>query len=83
MEFVIYVLCIAFAVLSFFITYLIVKERSARLYFIVPIYINIVIIVALYTKAISSFGLLGILGFTPLCIKIKKRRQMNDKNNKT
>lgn len=72
MNVLIYVLCVIVAGISFIWTYVIVKEKSKMIWIIFPTFMNIIIILVLYTQKIIYFGLLGVMGVIPIILNIKK-----------
>jgi len=68
-----YVLCLIFALCSFGIVFLFIKEKKSPFLMIMPVYINIVIILVIYTQKISLFGLYGIFGIVPLIMRLKRK----------
>lgn len=72
MDYVIYLLCILVSILSFIAVLAIVQSKKSFLHFAIPMYMNMVVILTLYTKEVVSLGMLGILGVIPVCMKYKK-----------
>lgn len=76
MQYIIYLLSVLIAVMSFMVVFYIVKEKKKYINYLLPIYMDMVIIIALYTKQLSSFGLLGILAIIPLVKLFVKKQEV-------
>lgn len=63
------------AIISFIVVFLIVRDRKSFVYYLLPIFMDMVIIIALYTKEIAVFGILGILGLIPMIKLFFKNNQ--------
>lgn len=65
MVFIIYLNSIIFFIMSMVIAYIVIKQKKSYKYLLISIYIDIVVVVALCTMNLGSFGLLGFLGLVP------------------
>ena len=74
MQLMLYLCSFIVAVMSFIVVYVIVREKKSIIHYVVPIYMDMVVIVALYTEEIVFFGLLGIFGLLPMIKLFAKGR---------
>ena len=65
MKYIIYINSIIVFIISMFILYVIVKEKKSYKYLFIPVYMVVVVSIALWTQKLGSFGLLGFLGLVP------------------
>lgn len=65
MKYIIFVNSIIVFIISMFILYVIVKEKKSYKYLFIPAYMVVVVVIALWTQILGSFGLLGFLGLVP------------------
>ena len=65
MKYIIYLNSIVVVVVSIVMLYIIVKEKKSYKNIIIPIYMDMMVAIALYTQELGSFGLLGLLGLVP------------------
>lgn len=65
MRFIVYLNSIVVFLISIVIAYVVIKEKKPYKYLFVSMYMDIVVVIALYTLKIGSFGLLGFLGLVP------------------
>lgn len=70
----IYILCFLVAVLSFVCIYAMIKEKQKWFWLILPVYMDLVILLVLYTQEIAYFGLLGVLGLIPLFLFLRNAK---------
>lgn len=73
MEYIIYFISVIVAIISFMMVFVIIRGKKSFVHFIIPVYMNCVIIIALYTKELGVFGLLGVLGSIPIIMKLKAK----------
>lgn len=72
---IMYFLCLCIAVVSFVCIYTIIKDKKKKIWIVLPVYMELIIILVLCTQQLVYFGLLGIIGVIPL-IKIEKNSDL-------
>lgn len=61
------------AIMSFIVTYCIIKDRKSLMYFLMPVFMDIIVILAIFTENIAIFGILGVFGVIPFVKKYAKK----------
>ena len=70
-----YLLSFISSILAFFVIYNIIAKKSPKKYFLLAIYIELIVILALLIQDIAIFGLMGLMGIIPLIISNKNSKR--------